>query len=160
MARVQADRRRTPIRGSVKNKAAQSLLRVRNWGELYENNRSRELARTNWFPAPNDLSANGYVELVSHVDGAAHLGVWIGLLMVASRAKPRGLLTREDGRPHALECANVSMSDFIAEVKKHAKNEWRNPAGFLRDLSQRFHSKTRSASRPNYSCNYLPFSSR
>ena len=49
------------------------LLRVRNWSELYENNRSRELARTNWFPAPNDLSAGGYLDLVSHADGAAQM---------------------------------------------------------------------------------------
>jgi hypothetical protein len=305
VARVQADRGRTaPIRGSVKIESAPPLLRVRNWGEIYENNRSRELGRTNWFPAPNDLSANGYVELVSHADGAAHLGVWIGLLMVASRAQPRGLLVREDGRPYTpeslarvtrlpeqviraaverlleirlleisgdkprkmrnlaslvgaarpqdaaprsqegaaegngtehhhqegkrrgrkrtrtepqrterareestiehsgvasgvgafsskmgadddeqpeelyaspddelkaiyqdkagepitidlldairvnLECANVSISDFVAEVKKHAQNEWRNPPGFLRDLSKRYRAKTRVAGAP------------
>ena len=40
---------------------------------------------------------------VSHADGAAHLGVWHSLLMVASRAKPRGQLVREDGRPHTPE---------------------------------------------------------
>jgi len=80
--------------------SAMPLLRVRDWDELYENNRSRELGRTRWFPAPNDLSADGYTELVAHPDGAAHFGVWIALLMVASRAKPRGHLVREDSRPH------------------------------------------------------------
>jgi hypothetical protein len=84
--------------------SAPPLLRVRDWDRLYENNRSREMKRTGWFPAPNDLSADGYVELVSHEDGAAHLGAWTALLMVASRAKPRrGLLIREDGRPHTAE---------------------------------------------------------
>jgi hypothetical protein len=278
------------------------LLRVRNWSELFENNRSRELTRTNWFPVPNDLSAGGYLELVSHADGAAHLGVWLGLLMVASRAKPRGLLVREDGRLHTpdslalvtrlsepvisnaidrllqiglleisgnklrkksnlashlaavkpqapaprsqdgaaegngtehhhqegkgtgskrtrtepqgterahesktehpvetskepsfsersadddenagthyaspddelkaiyeaktsermtvevidairlnLELTGVGMSEFVAETKKHAKNEWRNPPGFLRDLSRRFRAKTCVAGGP------------
>ena len=79
------------------------LLRVRNWDPLYENNRSRDIDRTKWFPAPNDLSADGYVELVAHEDGPAHLGVWTALLMVASRAKPRGTLVRDDGRPHTAE---------------------------------------------------------
>jgi hypothetical protein len=61
------------------------LLRVRDWNTLYENSRSREIDRLKWFPVPNDLSADSYVELVAHEDGSAHLGVWIALLMVASR---------------------------------------------------------------------------
>src|ERR1700693_1290175 len=79
------------------------LLQVRAWDQLYENNRSRELGTTTWFPIPNDLSAYGYVELVSHAEGPAHFGVWNALLMVASKAKPRGLLIREDGQPHTSE---------------------------------------------------------
>jgi hypothetical protein len=47
-----------------------------------------------------------------------------------------------------LEITNVAMSDFVAEVRKHAPNDWRNPAGFLRDLSKRFRAKTRPAADP------------
>jgi len=47
-----------------------------------------------------------------------------------------------------LELTLVSMDDFVVEVRKHAKNDWRNPPGFLRDLSKRFRAKTRSASAP------------
>ena len=66
------------------------------------------MKRTGWFPVPNDLSADGYVELVAHEDGAAHLGAWTALLMVASKAKPRrGLLVREDGRPHTAESLSL-----------------------------------------------------
>jgi len=54
-------------------------------------------------PAPNDVGADGYAQVVAHVDGAAHFGVWNALLMVASKARPRGLLVREDGRPHTSE---------------------------------------------------------
>jgi hypothetical protein len=80
------------------------LLRVRDWNQRHENNRSREMKRTDWFPALNDLSADSYVELVGHPEGAAHLGAWHAVLMAASRAKPRrGLLLREDGRPHTPE---------------------------------------------------------
>jgi hypothetical protein len=91
------------------NESAVPLLRVRDWDGQYENNRSRELARTSWFPAPNDLSADSYAELVSHAEGAAHLGVWTGLLMVASRAKPRGQLVREDCRPHTAQSLALVM---------------------------------------------------
>jgi hypothetical protein len=80
-----------------------STMRVRDWDRAYENNRSRELGRTAWFPAPNDLGADWYAELVDHDDGAQHLGVWNALLMVASRATPRGRLARDDGRPHTAE---------------------------------------------------------
>ena len=41
-----------------------------------------------------------------------------------------------------LEFAGVAMSDYVAEVKKHMRNTWRNPPGFLRDLSRRFRAKT------------------
>lgn len=61
------------------------------------------MKRTNWFPAPNDLSADSYVELVSHEDGAAHFGVWIALLMVASRTRPRGSLAWGNGQPLTAE---------------------------------------------------------
>jgi hypothetical protein len=81
----------------------QPIIRVRDWSLRYENNRSREMKDTRWFPMPNDLSADSYVELLAHPDGPAHLGVWTGLLMVASRAKPRGSLVRDDGRPHDSE---------------------------------------------------------
>ena len=66
------------------------MLRVPDWDRLYENNRSRDMKRTGWFPVPNDLSANSYVELVSHDDGPAHFGTWVALLMVAS-GRSRGV---------------------------------------------------------------------
>jgi hypothetical protein len=80
--------------------AGDRLLRVRHWQARHENNRSRELKRTDWFPFSNELSADSYVELVGHEEGTAHLGVWAAILMVASKAKPRGILARDDGRPH------------------------------------------------------------
>ena len=62
------------------------------------------MKRTNWFPAPNDLSSDRYVGLINHEQGAAHLGVWVAVLMVASRAMPqRGLLAKDDGPPHNAE---------------------------------------------------------
>jgi hypothetical protein len=47
-----------------------------------------------------------------------------------------------------LELSGVSVGDFVVEVRKHTQNKWRNPAGFLRDLSKRFRTKTRAAAGP------------
>ena len=95
-------------------KPAAPLLRVRDWDSRHENNRSRELDRTLWVPMPNDLSEDTYVELVSHEDGAAHLGVWHAVLMVASRSRPRGTLLRDDRREHNAESLAV-----LTRLPKH-----------------------------------------
>ena len=89
------------------------VLAVRDWNERYENSKSRSMLDTRWFPMPNDLSADEYVELVDHPEGAAHFGVLSSLLMVASRAKPRGTLVTHDGRPHDAES--------LARLTRHPK---------------------------------------
>jgi len=47
-----------------------------------------------------------------------------------------------------LELSGVNLDDFVVEVRKHTENRWKNPPGFLRDLSKRFHAKTRAAAKP------------
>jgi hypothetical protein len=42
------------------------ILTVRDWNERHENSKSRAMLDTRWFPMPNDLSADEYVELVDH----------------------------------------------------------------------------------------------
>ena len=42
----------------------------------------------------------------------------------------------------------MNLDDFVVEVRKHTENRWKNPPGFLRDLSKRFHAKTRAAAKP------------
>ena len=74
--------------------------RVRDWAQLYENNRTRELKRLDWAPIPNRMDGDDYTELVDHQDGASHLGAWLALRLIASRCDPRGTLVREGGRPH------------------------------------------------------------
>lgn len=73
---------------------------IRNWDKHYENSRSRRLDSLSWFPIPNDLDNEGYLELLDHRDGEAHYAVWIQLLAVASKAKPRGALVRKLGGAH------------------------------------------------------------
>jgi hypothetical protein len=75
-------------------------LQVRDWDQHYENNRTRGMKHTAWVPVPNKQDNEGYVQLVSHEHGAAHLGAWLAILQIASRCEVRGTLLRKDGRPH------------------------------------------------------------
>jgi hypothetical protein len=78
------------------------LLRIRGWDELHENNRTREIARLAYVLVQNDLADDDYISLTDHPEGAAHLGGWMAIRMVASRVpRPyRGYLRRNDGRAH------------------------------------------------------------
>ncbi len=73
---------------------------IREWSEKYENNRSRELKRIEWFALTNDLGDDRYAELIDHPDGPAHYGAYVAILCVASRCEPRGVLIRDGDRPH------------------------------------------------------------
>ena len=43
------------------------------------------------------------------------------------------------------ELRNVSLAVFVAAIRPHVPNHWKNPAGFLTDFAKRFRSKTHSA---------------
>lgn len=74
------------------------VLRVRNWGKHYENNRSRELKRPEWLPLPNKFDGVGFMELLDHPAGISHYGAWCLLLGAASRQPCRGTLRTDSGR--------------------------------------------------------------
>jgi len=79
---------------------------IRNWAQKFENNRTRELKFLDWVPVSNRMDSDGYIELVDHPEGAAHFGIWIGCVMIASRCENpalRGVLLREDGSPHTTD---------------------------------------------------------
>lgn len=76
------------------------VLRIKDWARHYENNRTREMKRMSWVPIRNRLDSDGYVELLDHVDGAAHFGCWIACVEVASNCHPRGDLLRDSRTPH------------------------------------------------------------
>jgi hypothetical protein len=78
----------------------QRTLRVKNWGGLFENNRSREIKRLDYVLVPNRMDTDGYTTLLDHPNGAAHLGAWLAILQIASRCRERGVLANGDGRPH------------------------------------------------------------
>jgi len=69
-------------------------FRIVDWDDHFEVNRTRELKTMVWVPVPNNLANDGYIQLVDHPNGAAHLGAWLAILEVASRCDPRGTLVR------------------------------------------------------------------
>jgi uncharacterized phage protein (TIGR02220 family) len=91
-------------------------MRVKNWKDIYENNRTRELIDMKWVPVPNRHDGDGYNEIMDHPDGLAHFAAWILILQVASKCKHqipqegagstarpcdvRGSLMRGDKKPH------------------------------------------------------------
>lgn len=86
-----------------------TLYSVKDWDEKYENNRSRDLVEIKWVPVPTKQDGDGYTDMVSMQDGAGLYGCWIGIVIVASKCKPRGTLIRETGIPHtAQSIARVS----------------------------------------------------
>ncbi len=107
---------------------ADKLLRVRGWDEHYENNRTRKMKNTAWVPIPNKLDNEGYVELVTHPNGAAHLGAWVVTLQVASRCHPRGTLVRRDGHPHAPDSlsliSRIPMGIFAEALPRLVSLGW------------------------------------
>jgi len=77
-----------------------NILRVKDWADHFENNRTRDLKTLNWVPVPNKHDGDGYTVLVDHKNGAAHLGAWMVILQVASKCDVRGTLMRTNGKPH------------------------------------------------------------
>jgi hypothetical protein len=90
------------------------IYRIRNWGDHFENNRTRELKELRFVILPNKHDGDGYTELLDHPNGAAHYGAWCAIVQVASKGKHpaegcdipagccecRGVLLREGDRAH------------------------------------------------------------
>lgn len=76
------------------------LYRICDWDKHFENARSRTLKSLPWVRMPTKQDGDGYTELVSHADGAAHFGGWCAIVQVAARCHPRGTLVRAGGIPH------------------------------------------------------------
>lgn len=88
-----------------------ALLKIANWNELFENNRTREMKTMAWVPIPNKLDGDGYTELLDHKNGPAHYAAWMACVIIASRSAGgcgipagtcvgRGTLLRSDKTPH------------------------------------------------------------
>lgn len=77
--------------------------RIKDWNRYFEHHRTRDLVKMTWVPMPNKMDGDGYTELLSHANGAAHLGAWLALVEIASKSETRGTLTRGNAKPHTLQ---------------------------------------------------------
>lgn len=95
-----------------------TTYRITNWDKTYENNRSRELKEAAWFPCPNVFDGDGYCYMIDGKDGPAAYAGWILILAVASRCKPRGVLTQTTGQPHTAQtiATKVRVAVRVIEI--------------------------------------------
>lgn len=74
--------------------------RITKWDERFENNRTRSLKKMSWVPLPNSHDGEGYTEIMSLDNGPLIYAAWVVILQVASKCETRGLLVRDNGKPH------------------------------------------------------------
>jgi hypothetical protein len=80
------------------------IYRVKNWDELFENNRTREMKNMTWVPVPNRHDGEGFQRIMREPDGISVYGCWQLILQVSSRClRERGTLLRDDGAPLTAE---------------------------------------------------------
>jgi hypothetical protein len=95
------------------------VYRIKNWDEIFETHRTRELKNLQWVPIPNRHDGDGYTELLDHPAGASHYGAWCVLLQIASKCEPRGTLLRKSLEPHTPESL-ARMARFPIEIMREA----------------------------------------
>lgn len=79
------------------------------WDEWFETHRTRELKRLDWVPIPTRLDGEGYVSLMENRNGAAYYGVWIGIVLLASKCETRGTLVKNDGSAHDISSISLRI---------------------------------------------------
>src|SRR5436305_604327 len=95
------------------------MLRVNNWDEIFENNRSREIQNLTYVCVPNRHDGSKFLDLMDHEHGAEHFAAWVLIVQLASRcgnpagtrgipAGGRGVLRRGDGTPHTPRSMSLS----------------------------------------------------
>jgi hypothetical protein len=74
---------------------------ITDWVKRYENSESRKCSRLNWVKLPVNLAGDGYTEIVTdHPNGPGHFAVWVCILEIAASCQQRGVLIRDNGKPH------------------------------------------------------------
>ncbi len=91
-------------------------IEIVDWGQHYENNRTRELKHMAWVPMPNRHDGDGFTRLMDHPRGLAHFGAWCLLVEVASRCDVRGTLMRRGGEP--------ILADSLARMTHTTREVW------------------------------------
>jgi len=92
-------------------------LRIKHWGNLYENSRSRRIEKMAWVPIPNKHDGLGFARIMNEKDGLEIFACWIIILQVASKCKPRGVLVDNDGFP--LDAMGIMLKARIPAKKEN-----------------------------------------
>jgi hypothetical protein len=82
-------------------------LAVVDWDELYETYETRRLKNLTWVKIPVKQDGLGYGLMVLGDDGPLAYAGFVAILLVAAKCKRRGLLIRDDGKPHTIETLAV-----------------------------------------------------
>ena len=91
--------------------------RIKDWDEIYENNRSRTVKELQWVAIPNRHDGEGFKLVMQHARASEIFTAFVLILQVASRCEfqgKRGVLVR-DGRPH--DAASLAL-------KTGGRSEW------------------------------------
>jgi hypothetical protein len=80
------------------------FYRIKNWQDIYEKNRTRELKNIKWIALPVNLSGDGYCRIMEDKkNGPIIFGCFISIIELAANCDPRGTLIRSTGEPHTFE---------------------------------------------------------
>lgn len=91
---------------------------IKDWGELFENNRSREIKKLRYLIVPLRNEGKGYRRMLRQPNKVELYAAWRLLLEVAAKMPIRGILANEHGKlePSDLE----DETDFPAEMFEKA----------------------------------------
>lgn len=78
------------------------LYKIRDWNDLYENNRSRTVKDLSWVAIPNKHDGENFTLIMAHKDGAKIFSAFVLMVQVASKCSPRGTLIKDNGTPHTV----------------------------------------------------------
>lgn len=83
------------------------LYSIRNWGEWFENNRSKTVKDLSWVAIPNRHDGEHFSAIMLHKKGAEIFSAWILLVQIASKCNPRGTLQKDNKTPHTVSSLSV-----------------------------------------------------
>lgn len=121
-----------------------TTYRIRDWDEHFECAASRKLLHLVWVAIPNKMDGGGYMTLVNHPNGAAHLGAWYAMVEIASRQKIRGTLPDVGGICQCLGKISQLPGGIFEEVLPRLLD-----IGWVEPYQQDTESATMLAENPN-----------
>ena len=95
------------------------MIRIRDWQENFERDRTKQWKNLQWVPIPNK-QGSGYRMIMSETNGLKIFACWISLVQVASQSSPRGDLSKYDIKKLSLltmikECDLKQSIKYLSE---------------------------------------------